>query len=81
MDDPLPLEARLAPAATRNREPILASLRPFLPAEGLVLEIAAGSGEHALHFADALPALRWLPSDPDAEAGPASRRGAPIQER
>ncbi|MBP1180974.1 DUF938 domain-containing protein [Methylobacterium sp. PvR107] len=68
MDDPLPHEARLAPAATRNRAAILAALRPHLPNAGLVLEIAAGSGEHALHFAAALPALRWLPSDPDPEA-------------
>ncbi|MET0532125.1 MAG: DUF938 domain-containing protein, partial [Microvirga sp.] len=68
MDDPLPHEARLAPAATRNRAAILAALRPHLPNAGLVLEIAAGSGEHALHFAAALPALRWLLSDPDAEA-------------
>lgn len=68
MHDPSPPEARLAPAAARNREPILEALRPYLPDEGLVLEIAAGSGEHALHFAAALPALRWLPSDPDEEA-------------
>jgi hypothetical protein len=39
-----------------------------LPARGLVLEIAAGAGEHAMFFASALPNLQWLPTDADAEA-------------
>ena len=34
-----------APATTRNRDPILAVLRQVLPQEGLLLEIAAGTGE------------------------------------
>jgi hypothetical protein len=57
-----------SPAALRNREPILAVLREWLPASGEVLEIAAGTGEHALHFAAALPDLAWQPTDPDPEA-------------
>lgn len=64
----LPSAARVAPAAARNREPILEALRRHLPASGLVLEIAAGSGEHALHFSAALPHLRWQPADADPEA-------------
>ena len=59
---------RFAPAAARNRDPILAALRPRLPAAGLVLEVASGSGEHAIHLAAALPALTFQPSDPDPSA-------------
>lgn len=59
---------RHAPATGRNRDPILIELRQALPASGLVLEIASGTGEHAVHFAGALPALVWQPSDPDPQA-------------
>jgi hypothetical protein len=57
-----------APAAARNRQPILDVLIPRLPAQGLVLEIASGSGEHIVHFAEALPDLVFQPSDPSPEA-------------
>ncbi|NJC05662.1 cyclopropane fatty-acyl-phospholipid synthase-like methyltransferase [Sphingomonas kaistensis] len=57
-----------SPAALRNREPILAVLKEWLPPSGHVLEIAAGTGEHALHFAAAFPDLDWQPTDPDPEA-------------
>ena len=59
---------RFAPAALRNREPILAVLRDILPRTGQVLEIASGTGEHVIHFAHHLPGQTWLPSDPSAEA-------------
>jgi SAM-dependent methyltransferase len=62
-------DARLyAPAVARNRAPLLAVLREHLPAAGLVLEVASGSGEHAAFFAAALPHLAWQPSDPDPRA-------------
>lgn len=68
MLDPIPPGGRTSPAAGRNRGPILDVLGQHLPATGLVLEIAAGSGEHAVHFAAALPHLCWLPADADPEA-------------
>jgi SAM-dependent methyltransferase len=52
-----------APAARRNREPLLAALRQVLPAAGTVLEIGSGTGQHAAWFAAALAPLRWLPTD------------------
>lgn len=57
-----------APAALRNREPIAEVLARELPASGSVLEIASGTGEHAVFFAGAFPALQWQPSDPSEEA-------------
>jgi SAM-dependent methyltransferase len=59
---------RQAPAAARNRDPILDVLRPHLPSRGLVLEVASGSGEHTAHFAQALPETTFQPSDPDPAA-------------
>ena len=56
------------PHAARNREPILDVLKRVLPAAGLVLEIASGSGEHAAYFAARLPSLVWQPTDADPHA-------------
>lgn len=59
---------RYAPATARNRELIAAVLGPILPDAGLVLEVASGTGEHVIHFAQCFPALDWQPSDPSADA-------------
>lgn len=62
-------DARLfSAAAARNRGPILDVLRKVLPQQGLVLEVASGSGEHAVHFAAALTRLTFAPSDPSPRA-------------
>lgn len=59
---------RIAPHVARNAEAIIDVLRSVLPATGHVLEVASGSGEHALHFARAFPDLTFQPSDPDRQA-------------
>ena len=60
--------AQTAPAVARNRDPILAVLRRVLPPRGMVLEIASGTGEHAVHLAAGLPGITWQPTDPDSAA-------------
>lgn len=68
MGETPPAGARSSPATLRNREPLLAVLRGWLPAEARVLEIASGAGEHAVFFAGAMPGVTWRPTDPDPEA-------------
>ena len=50
-------------ACENNKGPILEALRTVLTAPGTVLEIGTGTGQHAVHFAAALPHLVWQPSD------------------
>jgi hypothetical protein len=54
--------------AGRNREPILGVLKRVIAPGARVLEIASGSGEHAVFFAKHLNNVRWQPSDPDENA-------------
>jgi SAM-dependent methyltransferase len=56
------------PHVVRNRDPIFAVLQRVLPDQGLVLELASGSGEQAVYFAQRLPVLRWQPSDVEPRA-------------
>jgi Protein of unknown function (DUF938) len=65
-----PQDARqYAPATQRNRESIIEILLKVLPASGTILEIASGTGEHAIFFAPSLSPRKWLPTD----ANPQSR--------
>lgn len=64
LDHAAPPGAGDAPAARRNAGPLLAVLREVLPPDGTVLEIGAGTGQHAVAFAAALAPRRWLPTDP-----------------
>ncbi|MXP25865.1 DUF938 domain-containing protein [Altererythrobacter indicus] len=57
-----------APAALRNRGPIADVLAQELPAFGTVLEVASGTGEHVVYFAQRFPDIHWQPSDPDEQA-------------
>lgn len=66
--EPTPAGGLTSPAAARNTAPILEVLHAHLPARGKVLEIAAGSGEHAVAFASAMPGLEWTPGDPSPGA-------------
>ena len=59
---------RSAPAAARNVEPIIAVLEQWLPAHGTILELASGTGEHAVAFARHFPHLEWQPSDANPDA-------------
>ena len=59
---------QFSPSSQRNREPLLAVLKSLLVEPTTVLEVASGTGEHALHFATHLPNITWLPSDRDIVA-------------
>ena len=52
------------PATLRNRIPIYEVLKKYIPNEGLVLEIASGSGEHGVFFQNLFPSIIWQTSDP-----------------
>ncbi|MCK0139564.1 DUF938 domain-containing protein [Aliiroseovarius sp. F47248L] len=56
-----------APSAARNIVPILEAIGPYVPSNGVALEIASGTGEHAVAFAEAFPDTIWQPTDIDAE--------------
>jgi SAM-dependent methyltransferase len=57
-----------SPSVARNRDPILTVLRRLLPESGTVLEIASGTGEHAVYFAATFPHLQWQPTDYEEQA-------------
>ena len=57
-----------SPATARNRQPILEVLRAVLPERACVLEVASGSGEHAVHCAATMAGWEWRPSDPNPHA-------------
>lgn len=59
---------RFSPSAARNKHEILPVFARFCARDARVLEIASGTGEHALHFCEAMPELRWQPSERDREA-------------
>jgi hypothetical protein len=67
-------ELSFAPSSERNKGPILDRLLEWLPHQGTLLEIGAGTGQHAVHFAPRFPGLAWQTSDcPDEVPGLAAR--------
>lgn len=61
----MPVQKKYAPATGRNRKAILAVLKDCIPDHGTILEIASGTGQHAIYFVQQMPGLYWQPSDPD----------------
>ena len=57
----------VSPSAERNKGPIAEILMRVLPAQGEVLEVSSGTGQHVLHFAQAMPHIRWHPTERDPE--------------
>ena len=53
------------PATLRNRDPIAGVLVKYIPQEGVLLEIASGSGEHGVFFQRSFPSIIWQTSDPE----------------
>lgn len=57
----------VSPSAERNKGFIADVLKEVLPKEGLVLEVSSGTGQHIVHFAQAMPYLEWQPTEQDEE--------------
>ncbi len=62
-----------SPSAEQNKRPILEKLLQLLPAQGAALEIASGTGQHAVWFASHLPGWRWQPTDAQPGSLPSIR--------
>lgn len=60
----------VSPSATRNLSPLLEALRPIVPKSGDALELASGTGQHAVALAKAFPGLSWQPSEYDPDKLP-----------
>jgi hypothetical protein len=58
----------VSPSAERNKGPIAEVLMRVLPKQGDVLEVSSGTGQHVVHFARAMPAIRWQPTEADADS-------------
>jgi SAM-dependent methyltransferase len=65
-----------SPAADRNKEPILERLKGLLGESGTALEIASGTGQHAVWFAASLANWTWQPTDPDPRDADRDRRAS-----